>query len=91
MSDEAPKVKKSIVTVDGERCKGCELCMYACPRECVYKSDKLNQSGYNPADWNYEGKKGECTGCGICYTICPEAAIEVKQVRKDGQAVPEGQ
>ncbi len=38
------KVKGDIV-VDIERCKGCELCVVACPQDTIALSDKINKKG----------------------------------------------
>lgn len=62
------------IVVDDERCKGCGLCIDACPQKIIEESDKLNSKGYHPARQVREEK---CTGCKICATVCPDCAIEV--------------
>ena len=61
------------ITVDCEQCKGCGLCINACPRDCIRLSQISNKKGYFPAESN--GKA--CTGCGCCALVCPDAAISV--------------
>jgi len=56
------------VVIDIEECKGCELCIEACPAGVLILSDKFNTHGYHPAA--YKGDR--CTGCGICFYACPE-------------------
>ncbi len=56
------------VVIDTEECKGCELCVEACPSSVLYSSDEFNTHGYHPAAYKGEG----CTGCGICFYTCPE-------------------
>lgn len=73
--------EKALVTILEERCKGCELCVLACPQGNLTLSDKLNKMGYHPVLWRYLGKKGPCTACGICYWVCPDFAIHEVLVR----------
>ncbi|MBI9069978.1 MAG: 4Fe-4S binding protein [Melioribacteraceae bacterium] len=74
------KVKGDVV-IDIEVCKGCELCIVACPTDVLGKSKQVNNKGYQ-----YIVKvKEECTGCESCALVCPDAAITV--YRKKKQAV----
>ena len=45
----------------------------ACPKGSIVISDKSNKNGFFPA----QADNTECTGCGCCAIICPEAIIEV--------------
>ncbi len=63
------------IIIDTERCKGCGLCVTACPKDCITISEKSNKNGYFPAETN----NSSCTGCAMCAVICPEAIIEVKR------------
>mgnify|MGYP002064765827 CR=1 FL=1 len=66
------KVKGDII-IDIEKCKGCELCVSACPQESLETSRKVNQKGYL-----YIVKiEDNCTGCTNCALVCPEGAITV--------------
>jgi len=60
-------------------CKGCELCVDACPKDVISLAmDRLTPKGYHPAALTAEG----CTGCAICAVVCPDAAITVfREVR----------
>lgn len=65
---------KGRVEVNEFYCKGCELCVEACPQDVLALSpDRINVKGYHPAELIEKG----CTGCGICTIVCPEAAIVV--------------
>lgn len=60
-------------------CKGCQLCVEACPKKCIVISESLNEHSYHPAMYVGEG----CTGCGICFYACPEpGAIKVYKKSK---------
>lgn len=62
------------IHIDGQRCKGCLLCIEVCPQKCLIVSETINQSGHHPVEFRIEEA---CTGCGLCYQICPEVCIEV--------------
>lgn len=66
------KVKGEII-IDIEKCKGCELCVEACPQNSLQQSQKVNSKGYL-----YIVKvEDNCTGCTNCALVCPEGAITV--------------
>jgi len=68
------------ITLDGEACKACYLCVSVCPEKLIVASDKLNQKGYYPAEFtetNPDEENRRCTGCATCAIICPDVAIEV--------------
>ena len=65
---------KGQIEINRELCKGCEICIYFCPKKVITLSDQLNDAGYLPSAFN---DSGECTGCATCATVCPEVAIEV--------------
>ena len=56
------------VTINGDECKGCGLCVEACPPRVLRLSASLNRYGYHPAEYLGSG----CTACGICFYVCPE-------------------
>lgn len=70
------------VVIDIEKCKGCELCIDACPEDTLGLSSKINQKGYHFA----VKIQDNCTGCSNCAIICPEAIITVyRKVIKKAQ------
>ena len=75
------------IKIDREKCKGCELCVHFCPKNCIAIDDSYNSRGYRPAipisidglsSTSCAGQTVDgCTGCAICARICPDIAIEV--------------
>ena len=65
------------VTIDLERCKGCGICVQACPQN-VLATDKstLNKSGYYATRPILPEK---CTACAICARMCPHCVIKVEK------------
>ncbi len=64
----AEKKDRGMLRIDEAECKGCGLCIEACPPKVIALSDRLNHYGYRPAEYSGSG----CTGCGICFLACPE-------------------
>jgi 2-oxoglutarate ferredoxin oxidoreductase subunit delta len=61
------------IIVDIERCKGCEVCVPACPHTVIAMSESVNRKGYRFAI----SVNDECTGCTNCAIVCPDGAITV--------------
>ena len=60
------------VTIETGRCKGCELCIPACPPGVLAMSDAVNDAGYR-----YPVLHEGCTGCTACQMICPDYVFDV--------------
>lgn len=73
------KVKGAVV-IDIETCKGCDLCVVACPFDVLQLDDHVNTKGYNPA---FPINHDACTGCKICALVCPDMCITVYQYKPE--------
>lgn len=73
------------ITIDKERCKGCQLCILYCPKGQIKPDKNLNKKGIQAVVFlgGAAAKRrgavsgSNCSGCKFCAIICPEAAIEV--------------
>lgn len=67
------------ITVDKKCCKGCNICLTACPKKIFVKSKKRNNYGTNMPD--VKGPEN-CVQCRMCERLCPDGAIDVKGDRE---------
>jgi 2-oxoglutarate ferredoxin oxidoreductase subunit delta len=65
---------KGAVRVDVEKCKGCEVCVGACPFDVLSLSREVNSKGYPFAT---SAGSDACTGCANCAVVCPDSCITV--------------
>ena len=72
---------KATVVIDEARCKGCELCIPACPPGVLRMSERRNDKGFLLPEL-LDG----CTGCTACQLVCPDFVFEIYQFRKDRTA-----
>lgn len=72
---------RGAITVNIERCKGCNLCVVACPTGTLaLQPSEVNDRGYH---YCYMENLENCIGCSSCAMVCPDACIEVYRKRMD--------
>lgn len=60
-----------------ESCKGCGLCVWACPKHIIALSKtKINAKGYHPAEVT---DMEACIGCTSCARTCPDVVIRIEK------------
>ncbi len=59
-----------IIAVD--QCKGCELCIPACPPGVLEMSLETNSMGFR-----FPKLKPGCTACSACQLVCPDFVFDV--------------
>jgi NAD-dependent dihydropyrimidine dehydrogenase PreA subunit len=59
-----------VVTIDVEKCEGCEECVDVCPVE-VFEMEDEKSVAVN-AD--------ECLGCESCVEVCEPGAITIEEI-----------
>ena len=65
------------VTINEIVCKGCGLCVRACPKNVLALSKtKLNAKGYHPAE---VADPENCIGCASCARTCPDVVIHIEK------------
>ncbi|MBE5769593.1 MAG: 4Fe-4S dicluster domain-containing protein [Clostridiales bacterium] len=64
------------LTIAREVCKGCGLCIDACPKALLTLSSEINNRGYHPVAIAEQDK---CIGCAFCARMCPDAVIKVEK------------
>ena len=65
---------KGAIEVNTERCKGCSLCIIACPQKVIALANKVNLHGYPYVEAVNEDA---CVGCASCGIVCPDGCITV--------------
>ena len=68
---------RGTVTIEPERCKGCELCIPACPPQVLTMSTEVNRMGF-PVPELHDG----CTGCAACLMVCPDFVFTVYRAKQ---------
>ncbi len=64
---------RGTLVIDLEACKGCELCVTACPVEVLVMTEhEVNLRGYR-----YPQLSAGCTGCTACAQVCPDFVFQV--------------
>lgn len=65
------------LTFKTDLCKGCGLCVSACPKHLlVLAKEKINHKGHHPVEMTDEKA---CIGCAFCATMCPDCIITVER------------
>jgi 2-oxoglutarate ferredoxin oxidoreductase subunit delta len=78
-------VTRGTVVIDVQACKGCELCIDACPADVLVMTEALiNERGYR-----YPLLLAGCTGCRACSGICPDFCFQVYKYDQPLQLAPE--
>jgi 2-oxoglutarate ferredoxin oxidoreductase subunit delta len=66
------EITRGTLVIAEERCKGCELCIPACPPRVLRMGGRRNAIGARVPEL-----LPGCTGCGACLLVCPDFCFEI--------------
>jgi 2-oxoglutarate ferredoxin oxidoreductase subunit delta len=85
-ADVATRAASTVWTpllIAAERCKGCELCVAACPKDCLSLDLSIvNALGHHPVMLT---DASLCTSCAFCARVCPDAVFTVFAAPRKGR------
>ena len=71
------QVKDYKLTLDKNRCVGCQICSVACPKEAIKTTKQPKIEGEKTKKAKVDIDLAKCNFCGICDVTCPYGAIKV--------------
>ena len=71
------QVKNYKLTLDKNRCVGCQVCTAACPKEAIKTQKQPKIQGEPAKKAKVDIDLAKCNFCGICDVTCPYGAIKV--------------
>jgi 2-oxoglutarate ferredoxin oxidoreductase subunit delta len=81
-----PPVPWTPLVIAEEHCKGCELCVDACPKGVLeLDRGRVNALGYHPVRLT---EASACTSCAFCARVCPDAVFTVWAAPRGGSPAP---
>ncbi|HEX3265078.1 MAG TPA: 4Fe-4S dicluster domain-containing protein [Candidatus Limnocylindrales bacterium] len=71
----APALPRSPIDIATDHCKGCELCISACPKHVLeLDRDAVNRLGHHPIRLVDAAR---CTSCALCARVCPDVVFTI--------------
>ena len=80
--EPAPPPAWTPLLIASDHCKGCELCIAACPKgSLALDQGVVNRLGYHPVKLI---APASCTSCAFCARVCPDTVFTVFAAPKEG-------
>ncbi len=71
----APLPPWTPLVIAEDKCKGCELCVAACPKAVLALDEGVvNRLGYHPVRLTDASR---CTSCAFCARVCPDVVFTI--------------
>jgi 4Fe-4S ferredoxin len=70
-------VKNYRLSLDRNRCVGCQICSLACPKEAIKVEKQPKSKGEKTRRPKVDVDLAKCNFCGICDILCPYGAVKV--------------
>jgi 4Fe-4S ferredoxin len=70
-------VKNYKLSLDKARCKGCQICSLACPKDAIKLEKQPKIKGQKTKKAKIDIDLEKCNFCGICDVSCPYGAIKL--------------
>lgn len=64
------------IEISKKFCKGCQICINACPKHVFSKSKIRNNYGTEMPE---AARPEDCIACRICEKMCPDGCIDVEE------------
>jgi 4Fe-4S ferredoxin len=71
------QIKNYKLTLDKNRCVGCQVCTLACPKEAIKTQKQPRIQGAKAKKAKVDVDLAKCNFCGICDVTCPYGAVKV--------------
>ncbi|WP_201261047.1 4Fe-4S dicluster domain-containing protein [Embleya scabrispora] len=68
-----PPLSSGTLVIDIDACKGCDLCIDACPADVL----RMTVSEVNDRGYRYPRLLPGCIACKACSAICPDFVFQV--------------
>lgn len=85
---DLPKVVRSSMGLEPDKCISCSLCAMACPNQVITLTSEKNENNKKVLQ-TYHMDVGRCLFCGLCTEACPTNALTVTQEFENSVFYPE--
>lgn len=77
-----PERFRGMLIFDKETCTMCNLCVRACPSECIILETKKDETTGRRLFVSYTLLYGRCNFCGLCEESCPVKGKAIKHTKE---------